>query len=50
MALILLGFIFMAHLATYRGRDEKNKAAFYRLLEQYVCPIRYELPETFPVS
>jgi hypothetical protein len=50
MALILLAFIFMAYLATCRGRDKENKAAFYRRLEQYVCPFRYELPETFTVS
>jgi|MedtruStandDraft_1076414.scaffolds.fasta_scaffold00174_65 hypothetical protein len=50
IALILLAFIFMAYLATCRGRDKENKAAFYRRLEQYVCPFRYELPETFTVS
>lgn len=49
MVLILLGFIFMVHLAICRGRV-KNKAAFYQRLEQYVCPFRYELPETFAVS
>ncbi|WPU22168.1 hypothetical protein RI049_19300 [Cedecea neteri] len=50
MALILLSFVFMAQLSTRHGREEENKAAFYRPEEQYAYPVRHPLPETLTVS